>query len=82
MARNYRKVEGAVERIREALGALSAACAPDQVTPYRGIGYAESTLMAALLDLEGPENTEDSPAFMYGYAAVQGSVQPELPFEA
>lgn len=82
MAREYRKVADAIEDIRAALGALAGACEPPTVSPYRGIGYAESALQSALSKLVGPENTEDSPAYMSGFTAAAGSIQPPLPFEA
>lgn len=80
MARNYRKVDDAAERLRRALGMLQSRHSQCGLNPIRIMGALDVLLEAALLELVGEENTEDSPDYIIGKATVEEWCQPELPF--
>lgn len=79
MARSYRKVNTAIERMRAALGALTAADGADGRSYAFACGYAQYALETALLELDGYGNGEPSTAFLEGYNAVDDLQEP-LPF--
>lgn len=82
MARSYRRVERAEDRLREALGMLEHDDALKGVAPYRTIGSCAILVKFALEDIAGVENYQDSPAYAAGAASVVTWSQPELPFGA
>ena len=82
MARSYRKVAAAADKLRRTLGMLTA----DNVTvgdnPFLVIGHTRALVSMALEDLMGVENTEDYHAYLDGRETVARWSQPELPIEA
>lgn len=82
MARSYRRVERAEERLREALGMLEHNDALRGVAPYRTIGASAILVKLALEDVAGVENYEDSPSYKDGAASVVTWTQAELPFDS
>ncbi len=79
MARKYRKVEQAVDRLRLAAGALAAVTPRDSESAYVAIGALKVWVMDALELLQAGAAVEASTAFVDGYDTVADLTQ-ALPF--
>jgi len=79
MARQYRKVESAVSRLRRASGIIAAATGGDATHPMVALGMLDVIIEHALWDLQADSVVEPSTAFVDGYDALVAA-QPVLPF--
>jgi hypothetical protein len=81
MARVYRQHEKAIESLRGALGALSAASGEGGEAYAFACGYAQYGVESALEYLGAGDEGSERATFVEGYSAVVDALQPELPFE-
>jgi hypothetical protein len=79
MARPYRKVAEATERLRKMAGVLAAVNTADDSSAWVAVGALKELVQAALEDLQADRIVEPSTSFTDGWDLMATLTQP-LPF--